>query len=52
MIIPILETQEDGWWEGEIEEIGPNGKRRRRGLLPSNFVEIIKKKKAIKKKNK
>jgi len=44
MIIPILETQEDGWWEGEIEEIGPNGKRRRRGLLPSNFVEIIKKK--------
>jgi len=43
MIIPILETQEDGWWEGEIEEMGPTGKRRRRGLLPSNFVEIIKK---------
>jgi len=43
MIIPILETQEDGWWEGEIEEMGPTGRRRRRGLLPSNFVEIIKK---------
>jgi len=43
MIIPILETQEDGWWEGEIEEMGPAGRRRRRGLLPSNFVEIIKK---------
>lgn len=43
MVIPILETQEDGWWEGEIEEMGPEGRRRRRGLLPSNFVEIIKK---------
>ncbi|ORX42128.1 hypothetical protein BCR36DRAFT_308355 [Piromyces finnis] len=42
MIIPILETQEDGWWEGEIEEVGPTGRRRRRGLLPSNFVEVIK----------
>ncbi|KXS11842.1 hypothetical protein M427DRAFT_137910 [Gonapodya prolifera JEL478] len=36
--IPVVDQQEDGWWEGEVlDEKG----RKRRGLFPSNFVEKV-----------
>ncbi|KAI9024765.1 hypothetical protein DFJ74DRAFT_767312 [Hyaloraphidium curvatum] len=38
MTIPVIQQQEDGWWEGEVEEADG---RRRRGLFPSNFASII-----------
>jgi len=42
IILPILAVQEDGWWETEVSEIQANGNIcRRRGLIPSNFVEVI-----------
>jgi hypothetical protein len=41
-VLPILAVQEDGWWETEINEMKANGTiGRRRGLIPSNFVEVI-----------
>ncbi|KAJ3334583.1 hypothetical protein HDU93_007701 [Gonapodya sp. JEL0774] len=36
--IPVIDQQDDGWWEGEtLDEKG----RKRRGLFPSNFVEKV-----------
>jgi len=41
-VLPILAVQEDGWWETEVNEMKANGTiGRRRGLIPSNFVEVI-----------
>jgi len=41
-VLPILAVQEDGWWETEINEMNAKGTIcRRRGLIPSNFVEVI-----------
>lgn len=42
IVLPILAVQEDGWWETELSEVRPDGSIcRRRGLIPSNFVEVI-----------
>lgn len=38
MSIPVVQQQEDGWWEGEVDD---GQGRRRRGLFPSNFASII-----------
>jgi hypothetical protein len=37
-VFPVVGKQEDGWWEGEVDD--GTGKLRR-GLFPSNFVSII-----------
>lgn len=37
MTIPVITKQEDGWWEGEIDE---EDGRRRRGLFPSNVGSL------------
>jgi hypothetical protein len=33
MTLPVIQQQEDGWWEGEVDD---GTGRRRRGLFPSN----------------
>ncbi|KAJ3096271.1 hypothetical protein HK100_005604 [Physocladia obscura] len=36
-ILPVIATPEDGWWEAVLKENGVV----RKGLFPSNYVEII-----------
>ncbi|TPX48106.1 hypothetical protein SeLEV6574_g02234 [Synchytrium endobioticum] len=36
-VVPVIATQDDGWWEG----VGMENGKRRKGLFPSNFVEKL-----------
>ncbi|CAG8554328.1 16375_t:CDS:10 [Acaulospora colombiana] len=37
-IIAVLSTDPDGWWEGEVLD----EKRKKRGIFPSNYTEVLK----------
>jgi len=37
-VLAVITKQQDGWWEAEILD----QRRRRRGLVPSNFMKILK----------
>jgi hypothetical protein len=37
-VLAVITKQQDGWWEAEILD----QRRRRRGLVPSNFMKVLK----------
>jgi hypothetical protein len=37
-ILRVFKTHEDGWWEGSLA----TDQYKKRGLIPSNFVEVLK----------
>ncbi|KAF0493000.1 hypothetical protein F8M41_021503 [Gigaspora margarita] len=36
-VIAVLGTNPDGWWEGELLD----DTRKKRGLFPSNYIQIL-----------